>query len=56
MDPEVTAHSPAGAVAFREAAEEALTAAGLHVSEGGRVWAAYRRVWLRGVVVQGGGS
>ena len=43
MDQEAAAHTPAGAAAFRAAAEAALQAAGLHLSGGARLWAAYRR-------------
>jgi hypothetical protein len=43
-DPEIAAHTAAGAAAFRAVAEDALTAAGLHVAGGARVWAAFRYV------------
>ncbi|KAI8465892.1 MAG: hypothetical protein J3K34DRAFT_452483 [Monoraphidium minutum] len=49
MDREVAAHSAAGAAAFRAAAEDALTAGGLHLSEGHRLWAALRRYEAEGL-------
>lgn len=42
MDREVAGHTSAGVAAYREAAEKALQAAGLHLAEGGRLWAAAR--------------
>ena len=42
IDREAAAHTPAGVAAFREAAERALQAGGLHLSEGARLWAAFR--------------
>lgn len=41
-DPEVSSKTPAGAELFRQAAEAALTAAGLHLAEGHHLWQAYR--------------
>jgi hypothetical protein len=42
MDGEVAGHTAAGAAAFRAAAEAALQAVGLHLADGGRIWAAFR--------------
>ncbi|KAG1673451.1 hypothetical protein FOA52_002217 [Chlamydomonas sp. UWO 241] len=42
FDPEVTACTAAGIKKFRELCEASLTAAGLHVTEAGRLWAIYR--------------
>ena len=46
LDPEVSARSPEGLARMRELCERALTAGGLHVAEGGRLWGAYRG-WVR---------
>ena len=42
FDPEVQQLSAPGIKKFRDLCEAALTAVGLHVTEGGRVWAIYR--------------
>ncbi|WIA33569.1 hypothetical protein OEZ86_006693 [Tetradesmus obliquus] len=42
VDPEVTAKTAAGAECFRQAAEAALTAAGMHLTEGHHIWQLYR--------------
>ena len=42
FDPEVQQHSADGVKRMRGLCEAALTAVGLHVSEGGRLWAIYR--------------
>ncbi|KAF8058134.1 sart3 [Scenedesmus sp. PABB004] len=42
VDPEVSGKTPAGLAAFREAAEAAITAAGLHLSEGPELWKLFR--------------
>jgi hypothetical protein len=42
VDPEVSAKSAAGGEVFRQAAEAALTAAGLHLAEGHHIWQLYR--------------
>ncbi|KAK9810066.1 hypothetical protein WJX72_004227 [[Myrmecia] bisecta] len=41
--PEVQQHTRAGCEKFREKAEQALTAGGLHVTEGGQLWNLYRQ-------------
>lgn len=41
-DPSVKEASPAGISKARDLFERALTAAGLHVSEGSKIWEAYR--------------
>ena len=41
-DPSVKEVSPAGITKARDLFERALTAAGLHVSEGNKIWEAYR--------------
>lgn len=41
-DPEVSAKTAAGIATFRQAAEEALTATGLHLAEGHHIWQLYR--------------
>jgi hypothetical protein len=42
----VSSKTTAGAAAFRKVAEEALTAVGLHLSEGQHLWQLYRWVAL----------
>lgn len=42
FDPEVGARTAAGVAAMRDLCERALTAGGLHLAEGGRLWAIYR--------------
>lgn len=42
LDPEVVARAPAGLARMRDLCERALTAGGLHVTEGGKIWEVYR--------------
>jgi hypothetical protein len=42
VDPEVTGKTAAGAETYRQAAEAALTAAGMHLAEGHHIWQLYR--------------
>lgn len=42
LDPAVQEGTKEGVAAFRALCEEALTAAGLHISEGSRLWSIYR--------------
>ncbi|XP_042509055.1 squamous cell carcinoma antigen recognized by T-cells 3 isoform X2 [Macadamia integrifolia] len=42
-DPSVQEYSPAGILKMRNLFERALTAAGLHVVEGNKIWEAYRK-------------
>lgn len=42
FDPEVQERSAAGIKKMRSLCEAALTAVGLHVTDGGRLWAIYR--------------
>ncbi|KAF6257164.1 hypothetical protein COO60DRAFT_1271527 [Scenedesmus sp. NREL 46B-D3] len=42
VDPDVSARTAAGAECFRQAAEAALTAAGMHLAEGHHIWQLYR--------------
>lgn len=42
FDPLVSQCTPAGISKARELFERALTAVGLHVAEGGKIWEAYR--------------
>jgi hypothetical protein len=44
VDPEVSSKSAAGLSAFRQAAEAALAAAGLHLTEAAALWHEYRSV------------
>ncbi|GAX74832.1 hypothetical protein CEUSTIGMA_g2278.t1 [Chlamydomonas eustigma] len=43
FDPEVSKKTGSGAKKMRELCEQALTAVGLHVNEGAKVWALYRQ-------------
>lgn len=45
LDPTVRGRTPAGIAKMRELCEAALTAAGLHVTEAGKLWSLYRCVW-----------
>eukprot|EP00882_Tetradesmus_deserticola_P018726 GHRQ01020111.1.p1 GENE.GHRQ01020111.1~~GHRQ01020111.1.p1 ORF type:complete len:179 (+),score=84.90 GHRQ01020111.1:151-687(+) len=42
VEPEVAGKTAAGAECFRQAAEAALTAAGVHLAEGHHIWQLYR--------------
>lgn len=42
VDPQVSSKSPEGITAFRQAAEAALAAAGLHLTEAAALWQEYR--------------
>jgi hypothetical protein len=42
VDPEVSGKTAAGAEAYRQAAEAALTAVGMHLTEGHHIWQLYR--------------
>jgi hypothetical protein len=42
IDPEVSAKTPTGIQEFRKAAEAALAAAGLHLTEAAALWQEYR--------------
>eukprot|EP00198_Chlamydomonas_reinhardtii_P004765 XP_001694101.1 predicted protein [Chlamydomonas reinhardtii] len=46
LDPEVKEHSGEGADRYRALCEEALAAAGLHLAEGHKLWAKYRKYEL----------
>ncbi|KAG2433859.1 hypothetical protein HXX76_008213 [Chlamydomonas incerta] len=46
LDPEVEEHSAEGADRYRALCEEALAAAGLHLAEGHKLWAKYRKYEL----------
>ncbi|KAG2446465.1 hypothetical protein HYH02_008457 [Chlamydomonas schloesseri] len=46
LDPEVKEHTAEGADRYRALCEEALAAAGLHLAEGHKLWAKYRKYEL----------
>ena len=44
LDPEVSGRTDQGLAKMRDLFERALTAGGLHVTEGSRLWEAFRRL------------
>jgi hypothetical protein len=48
LDPAVRGRTPTGIAKMRELCEAALTTAGLHAAEAGKLWAQYRSVSLFG--------